>query len=184
MRPIFAERRLIPSFRNRSVVFNALIAHRGKNVFFTQVNLEFGHNGYVGLRTIVNLNPLSRAKDPDLRKTEYDAVADKLLAHYKTVSEHIRLFDETIEWIKQPEHRFNLAATTGFNPLFIHGSRTDEEIKIEVFGRNTQDLNLGFETANKDQIADGINRLTDIRNTLVVYRDAFQTVDLGKLISQ
>ena len=184
MRPIFAERKLIPSFRNRSVVFNALIAHRGKNVLFTQVNLEFGHNGYIGLRTIVNLNPLSRAKDPDIKKAEYDSVAEKLLAHYKTVNEHIRLFDDTIKWVRDPEHRFNLASTTGFNPLFIHGSRSEEEIKIEVFGRNTQDLNLGFENNNKDHIADGINRLTDLRNALITYRDAFQTMDLASLISQ
>lgn len=169
MRTLFADRRLIPSFISRSVIFSRRATVNEKNIFVTKMDLEFGTNGSIGLKTVVPLNEFV---------TRQSTIIEKLNAHVKTIGEYIRVFDETIAWIHEPERRFNLASTIGFNPLFIHGSYSEKEIKIEVFGRSTRELNLGFETGNSGQLIFGLQRLGDIRDCLIEYQEKFMGVDL------
>jgi hypothetical protein len=177
MRTLFAERRLVSSFRSRSVVFTMRGSVNEKNVFLTKLDLEFGTNGSIGLKTIIPLNGLTTAKGSAELKAVYKSIVEKFDAHLKTVDDYIRLFNETVAWLQAPDRRFNLAATVGFNPLFIHGNLGEKEAKIEVFGRSTRELNLGFEIGTPEQLAQGIQRLDDILDCLVEYRTGFSSID-------
>lgn len=184
MRTLFADRRLIPSFISRSVVFSRRATVNEKNIFVTRLELEFGTNGSIGLKTVIPLNALAEAAGSTELAARYSSVTDKFEAHLKTIGEYIRVFDETIAWIQEPDRRFNLASTIGFNPLFIHGSWSEKEIKLEVFGRSTRELNLGFETGNSGQLIYGLQRLNDIRECLVEYQEKFSGILVTSLIKQ
>lgn len=184
MQTLFAERRLVASFRNRSVVFTMRGLVNEKNVLITRMELEFGTNGSIGLKTVVPLNAVIMAKGNEVYVSQLAVVNEKCSAHLKTVNEYIRLFDETIAWLQAPGRRFNLTTTLGFNPLFIHSGWSDKEAKIEVFGRSTRELNLGFEVGTPDQLSQGLQRLNDIRECLVEYRDKFGAVAISSLVNQ
>lgn len=184
MRHIFAERRLLTSFRNRTVACCNRSSINEKNVFMTQIDLEFGSNGTIGLKTVVALNPVMAVRGLEAYLEQLAPVKDKLAAHLKTVEEYIRLFDETIDWVNNPERRFNLVTTLGYNPLIIHGTYSDRDVKIEVFGRNIFNLNLGFEVGTPGQLAYGVQRLNDLRDCLVEYRDAFAAIEIEQYINK
>lgn len=184
MNNLFAERRLVSSFRKRSVVFTAKAMVNEKNVFLTKMELEFGVNGSIGLKTVIPLSPVTSAKGNEAYVQELTSANEKYTAHLKTVNEYIRLFDETIDWVKDPVRRFHLTTTMGFNPLFIHGSYADKEARIEVFGRATRDLNLGFELGSPTLLSLGVQRMDDIRECLIEYRDKFSAVDFSGLVVQ
>jgi len=181
MQTLFAERRLIPSFISRSVVYSRRATVNEKNIFITRVELEFGTFGSIGLKTVIPLNIPILAKGPGVAAAHNSSVTEKFIAHLKTISEYIRVFDETIAWINEPDRRFNLASTIGFNPLFVHGTCSDKEIRIEVFTRTTRELNLGFETGSSNQLVYGLQRLGDIRECLVEYQEKFEAINIGSL---
>lgn len=184
MRHIFAERRLLGSFRNRTVACCNRSSVNEKNVFMTQIDLEFGSNGAIGLKTVIALNPVITAKGNEAYVAQLTSVKEKMSAHLKTVEDYIRLFDETIAWVNNPERRFNLVTSLGYNPLVIHGSWTDKEVRIEVFGRNIFNLNLGFEVGSQGHTAHGVQRLNDIRECLVEYRDEFGAIEIEHYINK
>lgn len=184
MRHIFAERRLLSSFRNRTVACCNRSSVNEKNVFMTQIDIEFGSNGTIGLKTVVALNPIIMAQGNEAYVTQLTSVKEKMSAHLKTVEEYIRLFDETIAWVNDPERRFNLVTSLGYNPLIIHGTWSERDVKIEVFGRNLFNLNLGFETGGPGQTAYGVQRLNDIRECLVEYRDEFSAIEIEHYINK
>lgn len=184
MRHIFADRRLLSSFRNRTVACCQRSSVNEKNVFMTQIDLEFGSNGAIGLKTVVTLNPVIAAQGLEAYVEQLALVKEKLTAHLKTVEEYIRLFDETIAWVNNPERRFNLVTTLGYNPLVIHSTYSDRDVKIEVFGRNIFNLNLGFEVGSPGQVAYGVQRLNDIRDCLVEYRDEFGAIEIEHYINK
>ena len=184
MRTLFADRRLIPSFISRSVVFSRRATVNEKNIFVTRMELEFGTNGSILLKTVIPLNAPAHLIDLEAIVSFNNSVCEKFTAHLKTIGEYVRVFDETIAWIQDPERRFNLAVTIGYNPLFIHGTRSEKEVKIEVFARSTRELNLGFETGNTGQLIYGVQRLTDIRNALAEYEQYVAGIQTAGLIEQ
>lgn len=184
MRTLFADRRLIPSFISRSVIFSRRATVNEKNIFVTRLELEFGTNGSIGLKTVIPLNAPAHATSLEAIVTHNNSVDEKFIAHLKTIGEYVRVFDETIAWIQEPDRRFNLACTIGFNPLFIHGSWSEKEVRIEVFGRSTRELNLGFETGNSGQLIYGLQRLTDLREALAEYQQHFSAIDMTSFNKQ
>lgn len=184
MRTLFADRRLIPSFISRSVIFSRRATVNEKNIFVTRLELEFGTNGSIGLKTVIPLNAPAHATTLEAIVAHNDSVDEKFVAHMKTIGEYIRVFDETIAWIQEPDRRFNLASTIGFNPLFIHGTWSEKEVRIEVFARSTRELNLGFETGNSGQMIYGLQRFTDIREALAEYQQHFGEIKMSSVTKQ
>jgi len=182
MATLFTERRLIHSFRNRSVVYSNR-ANVDNGTFMTRVDLEFGSSGAIGLKTIINLQSLARLKDKAIYAKEYTAVVEKLMGHYRAVNEHIAAFDETIEWLRTSDRWFHGSTIVGHNPLFIHGSRSATEVRIDIFSRNSSGLNLGFELTKPDHLKYGIARLTELRECLVGYRDQFMAIDINDAVA-
>ena len=180
---IFAARRLIPSFRSRSVVYHTRTTVSDSQSLVTFVNLEFMNGGTIGIRTVIDMSQNKRPMTNEQFDAFYTQSAAKLTAHLKSVQGFIRVFDEIIHWAEKGDNQFHIASNYGFNPLFAHGTRMNKEIKVEFFGRNTFDISFNFDTTKPELIAEGLSRLESVRSCLVEYFEKIKDLDIWAIIN-
>lgn len=172
-----SERRLLPAFRNRNVVFQSKVFTNVDNILMVNFELEFGASGAFRRKCVLDFRD-AMASGVNGKKFDdcYEAARERLTNHISAIRSLGLMFDEVIDWVENGTDPYFLSKAVGVEPLFIHCSRDNKNSLIEIFGRDINKLNLGIDGRNRSSVDDCLNRLHGIGEVIEEHLETVTTL--------